>query len=196
MTGNVHMKRIKLTAGFTIVELLIVVVVIAILAAITIVSYNGITVSANDALRRDGAAKLARAYKAWISETGQTPYQLGCGANNAGNGFIQYRDADGSGGLYEGPTCIDILAEKGLISANFTNTIPTNTLAPFNTKNRMYMLYHCTQAPANRALLLWHLQKPTSEETANITQLASGCASGGVIPYATYGMVAGELISW
>ena len=34
--------------GFTIVELLIVVVVIAILAAITIVSYNGITNKAND----------------------------------------------------------------------------------------------------------------------------------------------------
>lgn len=34
--------------GFTIVELLIVVVVIAILAAITIVSYNGISAKAND----------------------------------------------------------------------------------------------------------------------------------------------------
>ena len=36
------------TKGFTIVELLIVVVVIAILAAITIVSYNGIQARAND----------------------------------------------------------------------------------------------------------------------------------------------------
>lgn len=34
--------------GFTIVELLIVVVVIAILAAITVVSYNGITAQAED----------------------------------------------------------------------------------------------------------------------------------------------------
>ena len=33
----------KLNQGFTIVELLIVVVVIAILAAITIIAYNGIT---------------------------------------------------------------------------------------------------------------------------------------------------------
>lgn len=36
------MKRAKTNKGFTIVELLIVVVVIAILAAITIVAYNGI----------------------------------------------------------------------------------------------------------------------------------------------------------
>jgi prepilin-type N-terminal cleavage/methylation domain-containing protein len=43
------MNRWEEQQGFTIVELLIVVVVIAILAAITIVSYNGITNRANDA---------------------------------------------------------------------------------------------------------------------------------------------------
>lgn len=37
-----HLKTTKPNAGFTIVELLIVIVVIAILAAITIVAYNGI----------------------------------------------------------------------------------------------------------------------------------------------------------
>jgi prepilin-type N-terminal cleavage/methylation domain-containing protein len=48
-----NMKRVG-TSGFTIVELLIVVVVIAILAAITIVSYNGITNRS-----KDSAAALA-----------------------------------------------------------------------------------------------------------------------------------------
>lgn len=43
-------------AGFTIVELLIVVVVIAILAAITIVSYNGITNKAADSVAQSNAA--------------------------------------------------------------------------------------------------------------------------------------------
>ena len=47
--------------GFTIVELLIVVVVIAILAAITIVSYNGITKRAKDATVRNDAASAAQA---------------------------------------------------------------------------------------------------------------------------------------
>ena len=54
----IHKKR----RGFTIVELLIVVVVIAILAAITIVAYNGITANARDsALKADlnTAAKKA-----------------------------------------------------------------------------------------------------------------------------------------
>jgi prepilin-type N-terminal cleavage/methylation domain-containing protein len=53
-------------AGFTIVELLIVVVVIAILAAITIVSYNGITEQARNSQllgKVDSYAKALQLYK-------------------------------------------------------------------------------------------------------------------------------------
>lgn len=46
--------------GFTIVELLIVVVVIAILAAITVVAYNGITASANDSRMRTEAKSFEK----------------------------------------------------------------------------------------------------------------------------------------
>lgn len=42
MVQLVLMNRVRKQTGFTIVELLIVVVVIAIFAAITIVAYNGI----------------------------------------------------------------------------------------------------------------------------------------------------------
>jgi prepilin-type N-terminal cleavage/methylation domain-containing protein len=48
------------TDGFTIVELLIVVVVIAILAAITIVSYNGIQARANDAAAKTELSQNAK----------------------------------------------------------------------------------------------------------------------------------------
>jgi|GEM_PF-1458296 len=47
-----EMKHRALSHGFTIVELLIVIVVIAILAAITIVSYNGISARAKEATLR------------------------------------------------------------------------------------------------------------------------------------------------
>lgn len=48
------------SSGFTIVELLIVVVVIAILAAITIVSYNGITARANDSAVKTGLSSTIK----------------------------------------------------------------------------------------------------------------------------------------
>lgn len=49
--------------GFTIVELLIVVVVIAILAAITIVSYNGITNRANDMSVQNDLRNIAKKFE-------------------------------------------------------------------------------------------------------------------------------------
>ena len=55
-------KRVgdRKTEGFTIVELLIVVVVIAILAAITIVSYNGIQNRANDSAAKSEVSQNAK----------------------------------------------------------------------------------------------------------------------------------------
>ncbi|MGB4768441.1 MAG: prepilin-type N-terminal cleavage/methylation domain-containing protein [Candidatus Saccharimonas sp.] len=46
--------------GFTIVELLIVIVIIAILAAITIVAFNGVQQRARDAKRKQDVAQIAK----------------------------------------------------------------------------------------------------------------------------------------
>lgn len=59
--------------GFTIVELLIVVVVIAILAAITIVSYNGITNKANQSAAKAAAATAQKKIELYNSENSRYP---------------------------------------------------------------------------------------------------------------------------
>lgn len=56
-------KSQKAVSGFTIVELLVVIVVIAILAAITIVSYNGITTKAQDSRRKSELSSIANAFR-------------------------------------------------------------------------------------------------------------------------------------
>lgn len=53
--------RVPKQSGFTIVELLIVIVVIAILAAITLVTYNGIQVRARDTRRSTDIAAILQA---------------------------------------------------------------------------------------------------------------------------------------
>lgn len=58
--------------GFTIVELLIVVVVIAILSTITIVSYNGITENARVAAMSDGIKQIDKSFRLWIVDEGLT----------------------------------------------------------------------------------------------------------------------------
>ncbi len=64
--------------GFTIVELLIVIVVIAILAAITIVAYNGIQTRAKNTQTVNAAAAWAKILKLYNSETGSWPTVYSC----------------------------------------------------------------------------------------------------------------------
>ncbi len=74
-----NIKTNQKNRGFTIVELLIVIVVIGILAAITIVAYNGITNRANKTNAESAAAntlKKAEAYNAELSVFPTAPANL------------------------------------------------------------------------------------------------------------------------
>lgn len=59
--------------GFTIVELLIVIVVIAILAAITIIAYNGIQQRGRDSARKADFQTLQNALESYHSDKGAYP---------------------------------------------------------------------------------------------------------------------------
>ena len=63
----------KTTSGFTIVELLIVIVVIGILAAITIVAFNGVQVRARDTERTTDIKQLHKALEMFYIEKGYYP---------------------------------------------------------------------------------------------------------------------------
>ena len=62
------------TTGFTIVELLIVIVVIGILAAITIVAYNGIQAKGHDVSIQADLRNIATKAKLYMAENSEYPY--------------------------------------------------------------------------------------------------------------------------
>lgn len=63
----------KYKAGFTIVELLIVIVVIAILAAISIVAYSGIQQRGRDSQRKSDIATIVKSLEMYYIDNGKYP---------------------------------------------------------------------------------------------------------------------------
>lgn len=59
--------------GFTIVEIIVAVVVVAILASVTIISYNGAQQRARDTDRKSDISNLVKALEMYYSDNGQYP---------------------------------------------------------------------------------------------------------------------------
>jgi prepilin-type N-terminal cleavage/methylation domain-containing protein len=83
-----HQKQ----TGFTIVELLIVIIVIAILATITIVSYNGITNRAYDTATTSGVRTITTQVQTNLLTGAGIPGEdfIAGRTNNSGNGTVVY----------------------------------------------------------------------------------------------------------
>lgn len=77
--NNINM--IKKHSGFTIVELLIVIVVIGILAAIVIVAFNGVQQRARYAQHQSDIASVDKAIQLYYADTGSYPTISSAGGN-------------------------------------------------------------------------------------------------------------------
>ena len=167
------------TKGFTIVELLIVIVVIGILAAITIVSYNGISQQAlvsNDKLTLNQLAKKAEIYKTSNSEA-YAPSLSTLGFNGAG---VVY---SGGGAGY----CASMVAGNATYYVSNTQTTPIQGFCPFiagsfiQTATSANCPGSMTLAVDGRDNLTYWIQKMSDSKCWMLTNLAY--AGGGTNTY-------------
>lgn len=97
----------KALSGFTIVELLIVIVVIAILASISVVAYTGIQARGRDSVRKQDIASLVKATQLYAVDKGDKA-EANCGMSMysyGGNGWL-HTDYDGAGSALSINDCL------------------------------------------------------------------------------------------
>lgn len=87
----------KKARGFTIVELLIVIVVIGILAAIVIVAYNGVQQRGRNTGRIQAASQYVKMLKVYHTSNNST-YPFSSGRYCLGTGFPEVSSANGTSG--------------------------------------------------------------------------------------------------
>lgn len=117
---NIMGKRNTNRSGFTIVELLIVVVVIAILAAISIVSYTNIQGRANDAAVQNDLKNIGQKILLWKIDAGRLPVSSGdftpMGLKVSSGSYGNHYTPASSGG-YNAAYCFDTSTQTFAIVA-------------------------------------------------------------------------------
>ena len=151
-------------SGFTVVELLIVIVVIGILAAIVVSTYTSAQANARDTRRKNDLAQIRKSLIAYGTEKGDLiGLGSGCGYLGDGSGWFYYENGLSNGYPKSIRRCI---TEAGFMPENIRDPSGTTTCAA-NTVCRTYMKYTCTDGSAYVYASLETL--PTSSSATDAT---------------------------
>ena len=172
----------RLRTGFTVVEILIVGVVVAILTVITATIYLNAQVQARDTQMRDAADKVADALSLYLSKNnGQYPKGGYLSTTPIGSGTAC---VDGANGWFEstayganGCTIEDVLVANMYLPQGFSTTLPANTYKG-NSTNQSLMLY--TMSSGKAVMLYYTLEEPSAADNANFQSEMNRCGDPGI----------------
>lgn len=180
----------QLRRGFTIVEILVVVVIISILVLITATIYQNAQVQARDTQVRDAAAKFAEALRLYIAnnnntiplggETSSTALTNGVCSNGTKSGFV--------GPGYYTCTIGEVLIASNYLPADFFTKLPDNTYYSGGAANanKTLMFYDCNNG--KNGVVYFTQEQPTTADitTANNAYLACPFFGAGLANFRQY----------
>lgn len=120
----------KIRSGFTIVELLVVIVVIAVLASISIVAYNGIQQRARDSQRLQDAKSIVKALELYKVQFGEYPAAV----SSTGQGGWEISKPTAANSDF-----LSVLRTSGIVSK--VPVDPVNTGDMYTVGSKMYIYY-------------------------------------------------------
>lgn len=174
--------------GFTLVELMIVIVVIGILASITIVSYSNAQPAARDAKRKSDLQSIAEAIQLYRQKYGNDVESgNGCGSGGTGNGWFNYNYPNSilscltsKGYLDGGSTFVDPSGCTVSTGTGSANGSPLGYCHAIGGNYYTYMKYTVSGVTCLYARL------ETEDDTADLTSASSPCAAASSSYVATH----------
>lgn len=183
------------TKGFTIVELLVVIIVVAILATLVALSYGNAQIQARDTQMRDAADKFSDTIKLMQARLGTFP--KGGASSTVVVDPTTKLCADGVGGFQAYNfvatnssykcTIGDAAVAMGMLPASFFTNLPINSLAG-GTAAYVFMVYQC----GTKYYLFYALEQRTSDEKAAYDTAYASCPALTQTALNTYKMMAAE----
>ena len=169
-----HTQKWAKQSGFTIVELLIVIVVIAILAAITIVSYNGIQNRAKESAAQSAASQIAKKIALWqVDNPNQAPTKLsdvGINTSNDASTTFEYSQVSS---VANGGWCATVSSSNKSYYITAINSRPTTGGCPGHAQNGTvaitnYVLNPSLEASTNTYASIGNPNTRTIERVNNV----------------------------
>lgn len=176
--------RVGKQIGFTIVELLVVIVVLLILTAITATVYSNVQVQARDTKVIAAADKVADALKLYIADNGRFPiYGWGSsaaiGAGPECNGGLGGWFATGA---Y--PCSLeDVLVLNQYLPSGFSSSIPQSSAFPSYSHNAS-IIVDGHNATTRLVLVSFRMESPSDSDTAHFNAELQKCGinPAGAVP--------------
>ena len=181
-------------AGFTIVELIVVIATIAILAIITTVAYNGVQAKARDNIRISHLQDIADSIELYRLKVGNDIQTgSGCGYQGGGGGWFNLDSNTATPDPNYTKSILSCLTDQGYLDATYTD--PSNCLTTSKailgktcaSPGRPYMKYTCTYS--GRTISIVYARMETIDNTSQLTAFDGGantCNSNTVTT--SYGM--------
>jgi prepilin-type N-terminal cleavage/methylation domain-containing protein len=111
-------QRIQSTTGFTVVELLVVIVVLGIVTTVAVFGYGNWRGTTNDAKRRSDVQQVANSLSAYaIKANNYVEATSGCGRDGEGNGWLGAGPAHTGAGTYP-RSIVECLQDANVLSVD------------------------------------------------------------------------------